>query len=140
MAPTLRRTPRRSPRKSPRKKAPHVTIQRVLNQPMRLKSSPKCVARLGGPKTRSMRATPAANAKNCIGLVRKGQSAPSGKSWKKTAVYIALPHRQRNASYVRSGGRSTRSSHMTIRWTKLYDAKNNKPLTLGNLPRGLRVL
>lgn len=139
-----RRTPRRTPRrKSPRKKAVRVTIQAALKQLARFKPSPRCTPRLGGSKTKTTRATPASNARNCLGLVRKGQRAPAGKSWNKTAVYIAMPHRQRNASYASSGGRrASGSSHVAARWNKLYDQMTRKPVTLktARLPRGVRLL
>jgi hypothetical protein len=138
------RTPRRTPRrKNPRKKAVHVTIQAALKQLARFKPTRQCTPRLGGSKTKSTRATPASNARNCLGLVRKGQRAPSGKSWNKTAVYIALPHRQRNASYARSGGRSgSGSSHIAAKWNRLYNQATRKAVTLKTirLPRGVRLL
>lgn len=136
------RTPRRTPRrKSPRKKVAHITIQAALKQLARFKPSPRCTPRLSGSKTKTTRATPAANARNCIGLVRKGQRAPAGKSWNKTGVYIAMRHLARDASYARSG-RSPRSWHPTERWNKLYDESTRKPVTIKTLrlPRGVRIL
>ena len=140
--PSLRtpRTPRRTPR---RKKAVHVTIQAAFKQLARFKPTRQCTPRLGGSKTKSTRATPASNARNCLGLVRKGQRAPSGKSWNKTAVYIALPHRQRDASYASSGGRRVSgSSHIAAKWNRLYNQATRKAVTLKTirLPRGVRLL
>ena len=138
------RTPRRTPRrKSPRKKAVHVTIQAALEQLARFKPTRQCTPRLGGSSKKSTRATPASNARNCLGLVRKGQRAPAGKSWNKTSVYIAMPHRQRDASYARSGGRSgSGSSHIAAKWNKLSDQTTRKAVTLKTirLPRGVRLL
>lgn len=135
------RTPRRTPRrKSPRKKAVHVTIQAALQKLALFRPTRQCTPRLGGSKTKSTRATPASNAPNCLGLIRKGQRAPAGKSWNQTAVYIALRHLERNASYI--GGRRARSLHPKARWNKLYDETTRKPVTLKTirLPRGVRLL
>jgi hypothetical protein len=103
-----------------------------------LKSSPRC--KITSKSRSGTKMTPAYNAKTCLGLVRRGQSAGTGKKYTNAGVYVALRGVQRNASYARSGGRRAvpRSVHLTAKWHKLYmHPHDKKPLRLSDLPRGL---